>query len=253
MSRYLLFDIGGTTTRVAVSHDGVNIAEPVIYSTPQSYSLGIKQLVKVAKELSSQPYDKIGGGIAGPMNEDKSGIINAPNLPDWNWKPLQKDIRAELGGDVILENDTAMVGLGEAVKGAGKDHNIVVYITISTGVNGARIVNKKLDAHHFGFEIGKQLLDIETETSWEKMIIYEDNTVEKEAELIAYGVFNSVLFWSPEIIVLGGGRMKRIEISNVQRHLDGLLKIYPELPKVVKSELGEVGGVYGALEFLNSQ
>ena len=34
-----------------------------------------------------------------------------------------------------------MVGLGEAVHGAGRGNCIVMYMTISTGVGGARIVH----------------------------------------------------------------------------------------------------------------
>ncbi len=250
MSKYLLFDIGGSKTRVSASYDGETFTDPVIYTTPQNYQQGIDEIIKVAKSLSSESYDIAGGGIAGPLNNDKSGIINAPNIPDWNQKPLQKDLQTALGTDVKLENDTALVGLGEAVHGAGKAFNIVVYITLSTGVNGVRVVNKGLDEHHFGFEIGKQILDIETETSWEEMITLDVNTSEKEAQLISFGVFNSVLFWSPEVVVLGGGRMKHVEVGEVEKHLHGLLKIYPGLPKVVKAELGDIGGVYGALHFL---
>ena len=57
-----------------------------------------------------------------------------------------------------MENDTALVGLGEATVGAGKGAAIVVYVTISTGANGARIVDGVLDRAAFGFELGEQLL-----------------------------------------------------------------------------------------------
>ena len=250
MSNYLLFDIGGTKTRVAASYSGESLTEPVIYQTPQLYSQGLAEIVRVGKSLSSEGFEGICGGIAGPLNKDKSGIINAPNIPDWNNKLLQRDLEVALEAKVKLENDTAMVGLGEATEGAGKDYNIVVYITVSTGVNGVRVVSGKLDDHHFGFEIGKQILDVETGSSWEEMILHDGETTDKEAELISAGVFNSVLFWSPDVVILGGGRMQEIEIEQVKIHLHGLLKIYPELPVITKSELGEMGGLYGALHYL---
>jgi glucokinase len=50
-------------------------------------------------------------------------------------------------------------GLGEAVFGAGKGREIVVYMTISTGVGGARIVGGKIDASAMGFEPGHQIID----------------------------------------------------------------------------------------------
>ena len=253
MSKYLLFDIGGTKTRISVSYDGQGIGEPNVYPTPQSYQEGLNEIAKIAQSLSSDGFEAAGGGIAGPLNKDKSGIINAPNIPDWNGKKLKEDLESILHTTVLLENDTALVGLGEAVNGRGKDYAIVVYITVSTGVNGVRVVNKRLDEHYFGFEIGKQIIEVETGTSWEDMLAHDGETPEKEAELVATGVFNSVLFWSPEIIILGGGRMKSVDIELVKKHLNRVLKVYPELPLVERAQLGDIGGLYGALSFLKEK
>jgi predicted NBD/HSP70 family sugar kinase len=51
--------------------------------------------------------------------------INALNLPRWNGAALADDLEAALGTQVILENDTALVGLGEATVGAGKGAAVV--------------------------------------------------------------------------------------------------------------------------------
>ena len=59
----------------------------------------------------------------------------------------------------MLENDAALVGLGEATDGAGKGSAILAYVTISTGVNGARIVDGQIDRATYGFEIGEQYVD----------------------------------------------------------------------------------------------
>src|SRR4030066_415253 len=48
----------------------------------------------------------------------------------------------------------------EKVKGAGKGFNIVAFLTIGTGVGGARIVGGKPDANVFGFEPGHQIIDL---------------------------------------------------------------------------------------------
>jgi len=62
---------------------------------------------------------------------------------------------------VFLRNDTAIVGLGEAHAGAGKGHEIVVYITVSTGVGGVRIIKGEIAKNQFGFEIGHQIIDLD--------------------------------------------------------------------------------------------
>jgi len=49
---YILFDIGGTKTRIATSKDLESFSEPTIFPTPQSFEEGIEAMVKTARELS---------------------------------------------------------------------------------------------------------------------------------------------------------------------------------------------------------
>ena len=65
-----------------------------------------------------------------------------------------------------IANDTAVVGLGEAHRGAGIGYNIVTYITVSTGVGGTRIVDGRIDRRIYGFEPGHQTIDIDNSV-WE--------------------------------------------------------------------------------------
>ena len=39
-------------------------------------------------------------------------------------------------------------------------------------------------------------------------------------------------------------------IERLKAHLKGILHIYPELPVIVHSELGDIGGLHGALHFV---
>ena len=43
-----------------------------------------------------------------------------------------------------MDNDVKVAALGEAVQGAGKDYPIVYYVTISTGVGGALVIDQKV-------------------------------------------------------------------------------------------------------------
>lgn len=155
---YLLFDIGATNTRVAVSQDGKQFGKPAIFKTLKSFEEGVDEFIKVAKGLGGDPK-LVAGGIAGPLNTSKTGIVNTSNLAGWNDKDLKIKLENAFQAKVFLENDTAMVGLGEAVQGPGKGFEIVVYITISTGVNGVRVVNKKIDENEMGFEMGEQIIN----------------------------------------------------------------------------------------------
>lgn len=261
--RYLVFDIGATNTRLAPSN-GKKIEKPLVFETPSNFSDAIEVFKKKTEELGVE-VTSAAGGVAGPLDTKKEKIVNAPNLLQWNGKPLKGKLEEIFGAKVELENDTALVGLGEAVKGAGKNKGIVVYITVSTGVNGARIVDKKIDENAWGFEIGKQIIDFESKETWEGMTsggaiekkfdkkpeeIKIDKFWEKEAEMLAIGIYNSVLHWSPEIVILGGGMVENVSVKKVNDYLNDLPPVFEKMPSVVKAKLGHEGGLYGALQLL---
>lgn len=268
---YFLFDIGASHTRIGVSSDGDNIASTEIYPTPQDFEEGVKILSQKAANLSSG-VGAIVGGIAGPLNREHTMITAAPNLPNWNNKPLSEALSKATGAKVFLENDTALVGLGEATKGAGRGFNIVAYVTISTGVNGVRIVGGKIDANALGFEIGKQIVDFDNTFDGEARNLedliagsqfvrrhgkaaheIDDPAVwEEEARIVAYGLNNLILFWSPEVVVLGGAVTKKIPLQSVIINLQKTLTIFRELPLLKVAEIADFGGLWGALHWAKS-
>lgn len=269
---YFLFDIGASHTRIGLSFDGETLANTEIYPTPQSYVEGLNIIEQKAKNLIDGQLGGLVGGIAGPLNESHSMIVGAPNLPDWNNKPLVEDLERRISTKVFLENDTALVGLGEAVGGAGMGFGIVAYMTISTGVNGVLIVDQKIAPNRFGFEIGEQIVDLDKSydngsRTFEDLVagsqferrhgkksydISDPSIWEEEARLIAYGVNNMILFWSPDVVVLGGGVMKQVSLERVVSCLEQNLTIFPVLPQIKKAKLQDFGGLAGALHLTKS-
>lgn len=274
---YLLFDIGGTKTRIAFSADGKGFGRPKVIQTPGDFKEGLRLLGKEAAELSKgRKIRAAAGGIAGPLDRKKTRLVNSPHLSGWIGKPLKKEIGRILDTPVYLENDAAMAGLGEATSGPGKKKRIVVYMTISTGVGGVRIVDGEIDKGAIGFEPGHQIIDADGTLCPEcksvpgyleryvsgsaiemryKKRPYEitDPRVWKEAaRFLAYGLNNTIVHWSPDIVILGGSVVEKIPLDEVRRHLKKSLKIFPEPPMIRKSTLGDFGGLYGALHFLNS-
>lgn len=278
---YILFDIGGTKTRITVSHDGETFEEPRIVDTPKDFDTAIALLQKHAYELThGEKIDYAAGDVAGVFSRDRAVLLKSPHLPGWNGKNVKYAIETALSTEASLANDAAVVGLGEAVYGGGKGYSIVAYITVSTGVGGVRIVDGKIDASAMGFEPGHQIfdasgglhkdsvgglgLDLEgyvsgtaiTERYNKKPYEITDKSFWNDmARLLAYGLNNTIVHWSPDIVVLGGSMMKEIGISveEVKSHLGGILRIYPELPHIVHSELGDIGGLYGALAFIKNR
>lgn len=275
---YLLFDIGGTNMRVAFARDDENFGDPMIVPTPQDFDEGIATVARIAKELSGgEKITAAGGGIAGVFSRDRTMFLNGPHLKGWNGKPIKRALEESLGAPTFVNNDTAIVGLGEAVAGAGKGHSIVAYLTVSTGVGGVRIVNGSIDISVMGFEPGHQIIDAGgalhqtsvggngidlegyisgtaiTERYGKKpREITDERFWDEMARLLAYGLNNTIVHWSPDIVVIGGSMMNTvgIPIDRVRVHLNEILHIYPELPLIEHSTLGDVGGLYGALRYV---
>ena len=76
---------------------------------------------------------------------------------------------------------------------------------------------------------------------------------EKLAKVLAYGLNNTIVHWSPDIVVLGGPMITgnpAISIKSIQKHLSDILRIFPIPPVIKKAELDDVGGLYVALALL---
>ncbi len=273
----MLFDIGGTKTRIALSTGGKTFGEPKVIPTPKDFEKGILLFRDAALELSGgKKIEAVAGGIAGPIDREKTMLVNSPHISGWIRKPLKKELEKALGAQVYIENDAAMVGLGEAAFGKGKGKRVVVYMTVSTGVGGSRIVNGRIDESAMGFEPGHQIIDptgslcpdcksvpgyleryisgsaIERRYKKKAYEIFDPKVWEEEARLLAYGLNNTIVHWSPDIVILGGSVTRRIPLNRVRFHLRRIMKIFPKVPPVERAVLGDFGGLYGAMYFLKN-
>lgn len=259
--------------RMAVSADGENIAKSKIIPTPQDFNQGIQALKQTADELTGgERITGVAGGVAGPLNKDKSMMVASPQLHDWIQKPLKAELMKAYGVAAHLENDTALVGLGEATKGAGNGKRIIAYLGIGTGVGGVRIVDQRIDKNSLGFEPGHQIIvpdgnpcncggkgHLETYiggTYFPKIYHQKGEEIKDPgiwdgiSKYLAIGLTNTVVLWSPDIIVLGGGVSKSIPLEKVQTYLSEFLTIFPQAPEILKATLGQDAGLHGALELL---
>lgn len=260
--------------RIAVAEDFKKISKTVILPTPRRFTDGVLLFKKTAAELAQGKKIKaVCGGVPGALNKSKTMILNAPNLSGWNRKPLAKELKKIFQAPVFLENDAALAGLGEAVYGAGKGKRIAAYLTVSTGVGGGRIVEGRIDQSAFGFEPGHQIIfvsnknavldlgDLISGRAIEKKYgkkpyeIFDAKIWDNIARDLAYGLNNVAVFWSPDVIILGGSMMKKIGIptERIRFHLSKILKIFPKVPPIKKAKLGDLAGLCGALACLKQR
>lgn len=260
---YLLIDVGGTKTRITVTKDKDSFETPVVFLTPQDFSTWLATLDKefATLHISKKDLKGIIVGIPGTFTT-QGEIIKTPNLSLWQGTPLSHHLEKLFSVRTHVYNDAALVGLGEAVHGAGKGQPIVAYITISTGVGGTRIVNGKLDANMFGFEIGHTIIDMKTEQDVESFIsggalerafgkpsheVQDIALWEKISRYAGIFVANTTMYWSPAIIVLGGPVMNDLHIDIIEKEAKKHLFMYKEYPILTRGTLKDYGGLYGAL------
>lgn len=272
---YVVFDIGGTKTRVATTNDLETFAEHTSFNTPMDFKVGVKKILDTIKELlkKGEKVKGMAGGIRGRLTEDKDGIENDNALSKWAGKSLVAELKKVYDVPIFLENDAAIAGVGEAVFGAGKGLEIIAYHTVSTGVGGAKIENGEIDHADVGFEPGHQILDIDRTILGEEIAPTLENLVsgtavetrfgtkpyeipqtdiiwDELAGYLAQGLRNTILYWSPDAIVLGGSMITgdpRIEIDAIRKATVEALDGFVDSPLIVASKLGDKAGLYGGM------
>lgn len=266
----LVFDIGGTKTRLAVVKDG-EIGEPKKIATPPDFASGLKALVETARELSNgEEIGKMVGGIAGVMDKDGT-LWRAPHIKEWEGHNLAEELETALDCEAMVKNDASLGGLGEATRGAGRGYGIVAYLTISTGVGGVKIENGQIDEATFGFEPGHQIIDFSDHLSLEDLVsgsaiaakynmepkkILDDKVWDDLAQKLAAGLSNATTMWSPEVIILGGPMILGevgIPLDKIKSYFQTYANLFPKLPEIKKSELGDLCTLYGALMLLKNR
>ena len=273
---YVLFDIGGTKTRVAISEDLQSFSAVESFKTPAKFDDGVEKIWDTIQKLTKNEVIAMAGGLRGLINEQKTGIHNDAILTNWVGKDLVAALQKCIDVPVFLENDTAVAGVGEAVFGAGREMEIVAYHTVSTGVGGVKVENGDIDDASIGFEPGHQILDIDRTILGEDITPTLENLVSgtalaerfgvkayeipqsdivwnELADYLAQGLRNTILYWSPDVIVLGGAMIMgdpAIEIDDIRKYTVESLDGYVTAPLITKAELGDHAGLYGAMAIL---
>lgn len=242
------------------------LGTPVLWNTPKNFGEAMDVLkTKIHEATGGGPINALAAGVAGVLDRKNKKLVRSPNLHDWENRPLGEELAKMAGTRVILENDAAVEALGEATGGAGRRFEIVAYVTIGTGMGGARVVNGRIDANAWGFEPGQQIISVGDKVGyWEEFAsgtamervhgkkpweITDQEAWENEARLVAIGLHNLTVIWSPEIIILGGGVTKSLDLEKVKGYLEEM-KVFSKIPEVKLAELGEKSGLYGAMALL---
>lgn len=163
MKYYIGIDLGGTNVRVAKVDENGNILKDIIEPShalegPQKIN---EHIIKMLKEFNMSDIEGIGLAIPGPVDAKTNTITMATNIPGCEGYPFAEEIEKEFGKKVILDNDANVAGLAESMFGAGRGYSTVFYLTHSTGIGGAFIIDQKIHSGHKGYagEVANVIVD----------------------------------------------------------------------------------------------
>jgi predicted NBD/HSP70 family sugar kinase len=265
----IVIDIGGSRMRVAKCDvaKGAIVGEPIIEPTPKTYKEGVARLRElVVAAAAGDSISDIVVGMPGVVDTEHGKLLASPHLGDWANQPFADDLDDDTPVHVV--NDADLVGLGEAMFGSGKGFDIVVYITISTGIGGAKIVSGRLEKNRFGFEPGFQILDAKTGATFESLcsgsaveatykthprVVAKTMAWEEIERVIGVGLHNCIVHWSPDVLVVGGSMANDLDAERLRAQIASHPSPHPRLPAIKIAALDSIGGLYGGIAYLRSR
>jgi len=223
-------------------------------------------------------------GLPGRVNYRDGTLDYAPHLPA-SWLPDLSRPRLETatGLRVHLCNDAELAAAGEAAFGAGKGFSDVVYLTISTGIGAGVVQHGRLvhglrsmpepghtivdldgfasggrwamEDYASGTGMGKRAAEMGVGTTGADVLagVQRGDRVALEIwngalRVIRAGVYNMAMWFSPEVVVIGGGI--GLNAPGLVDDLSGWLQQHqpPGLAgiQVRRAALGDDAGLAGA-------
>lgn len=211
-------DVGGTKTLLAVLDEHGVIKERKLFPTPKTYDHFLLELKHAAAHLEHKEF--AAGGLGLPARIDRKhgrGIV----FGNLGWKNVnaQYDLEKIFRCPIAVENDAKLAGLSESML-LKHEFKRVGYVTISTGIGYALIVDgvidtnigdgggRALQAEHKGrmmswedFASGRAIVEIYGKRAED---IHDEATWRKICRDLVKGLIQVVAIMEPGVIVIGG-------------------------------------------------
>lgn len=144
-------DIGGTKIAAGVVDGDGSIRELISDATPSADPGAIADAIAGAVDDLRERHDAVAVGIgaAGWLSSDRETVLFAPHLA-WRDEQLAQALRARIDLPLEVENDANAAAWAERRFGAGRDAEVLVCITLGTGIGGALIIGDQVYRGAFG-------------------------------------------------------------------------------------------------------
>lgn len=217
-----------------------------------------------------------------PRSADFGRVLDTPK-PGWAGYDFRGEMMRGLGVPVGYDTDVNAACLGEVTFGAARGLDVVVYLTVGTGVGAGVMIDGQLLHGMLHPEAGHVLVTRRAADDAPSVCPFHDSCLEGlasgpaiqrrwgapaaelrdrpevwdlESDYLAQAIAGYVMCYSPQRVILGGGVMKQEQLFDLVREkvsarIAGYLKT-PELADmatyVVPASLGGDQGIMGALE-----
>jgi glucokinase len=148
MNNHLLaIEIGGSKLQLFVGDESANILQRHRFQVdPAHGGTGIRRQIETALKplLALVQPGAVGVGFGGPVDGRAGRICCSHQVEGWADFELGAWLRELTGRPVVIENDSNVAALGEAMRGAGQGSDPMFYFNMGSGVGGGLIVNRSI-------------------------------------------------------------------------------------------------------------
>lgn len=291
MQLFIGFDVGGTHIKHGVIDENGNELTSDEFDTPDDKN-AFKQQWKAVVEAYQKAHDiaAIGVSFPGHINTHTGQAAKAGALDYLDNENLCELFAQLTDLPVTAENDANCAALGERWRGAGRDYESFVCITIGTGIGGGIVVEGDIyrGSHYRAGEFGvipvgdngecmhevasasglmkacRRALAVpedeipDGEALFERMEsdVHLREAIEQWAHFLARGVYSVISMFDPQAILIGGGISEQEKIYKLldkylQRFEEWEALKVPILPCELGNQAGRLGAVWLAKQKLS--
>lgn len=249
MKRVISIDLGATNLRVGVVNADLTVGEvrrePTVKNDPDElYAQIVRLLTEVTRDVPERPLE-VGVSACGIVSHNFIKILPNLGIRDFYLcRRLEKDFP---GLSVTVANDANAAGFFEARHGAASKTDTSFFITVSSGIGGALVHERRLV--DLPFEIGHTfvpfrgkyyecekllsgngIVNLARLTGLEVKDAKEFFALVRGQDQVALKVYNDwvtalsvmianiQLTYDPDVIVLSGGTMKSADLFEEDLH-----------------------------------
>lgn len=256
---FLGVEIGGTKLQVGVCDRRGRLKQlgrvPVVRKRGRSGILSQLETA-IVPLLTAHNVTAVGVGFGGPVDSASGRVVRSFHVTGWDGFQLRRWFERRFKLPTVVENDTNVAALAEALLGAGRGKRVVLYSNVGTGIGGGLVIDGVLYNGRFGaMEIGHTRFFVRGKwhilESLASGLSMEQGTTTLAQSATYYGaaLANAVTLLNPDIVVVGGGVARSDEkfLRPVRAQVARLVfQPYRMNFRIVPAALGETVVVVGA-------